>query len=55
MLYGNMTDLLNILTERKTNKAAYNNGLAKNLLTEVIELLFCYFALVSAEGSKFSR
>jgi len=35
-------------------KAATNNGLAKNRLTEVIELLFCYFTSVSADGTKFS-
>ncbi len=29
-------------------------GLAKNRRTEVIELLFYYFASVPAEGTKFS-
>jgi len=31
------------------------NGLAKNRQTGFIELLFRYFASVSAEGIKFSR
>ncbi len=30
-------------------------GLAKNRLTEVAKLLVYYFALVSADGTKFSR
>jgi len=34
------------------NKPAGNIGLAKNWLKEVIELLFCYFALVPADGIK---
>jgi len=32
---------------------AFNIGLAKNWLTEVIELLLCYFASVPADGIKF--
>jgi len=36
-------------------KAATNIGLAKNRRTEVVELLYRYFASVWAEGIKFSR
>jgi len=36
------------------NKLPPTIGLAKNRLTEVNELLFCYFALVPADGKKFS-
>jgi len=40
--------------KKQKHEMRLTNGLAKNRRTEIIKLLFCYFASVPAEGLKFS-
>jgi len=41
--------------KKQKHEMRLTNGLAKNRRTEIIKLLFCYFASVPAEGLKFNR
>jgi hypothetical protein len=41
--------------KKQKHEMRLTNGLAKNWLTDFNQLLFCYLALVPAEGQKFSR